>query len=292
MRKKFVHFLWGLIACGIAVMALAFVAIWNGWIGYMPDMEDLQNPISKYASQVYSVDGKILGTYNLNRENRVHVDYDKLSPNLIKALVATEDERFYEHSGIDFIALTRAVVKRGLLGQKSAGGGSTITQQLAKQLYSETAKSTLQRLLQKPIEWVIAIKLERYFTKEEIMTMYLNYFDFLHNAVGIKTAADVYFHKEPSDLSLTESATLIGLCKNPSYFNPVRYPERSKDRRNVVLGQMLKSGYISEAEYEKAHDEPLKLDFHRLDHKEGLATYFREFLRQDKGDNTAYRSTL
>lgn len=280
MRKKFVHFLWGLIACGIAVMALAFVAIWNGWIGYMPDMEDLQNPISKYASQVYSVDGKILGTYNLNRENRVHVDYDKLSPNLIKALVATEDERFYEHSGIDFIALTRAVVKRGLLGQKSAGGGSTITQQLAKQLYSSTAQSTVERLLQKPIEWVIAIKLERYFTKEEIMTMYLNYFDFLHNAVGIKTAADVYFHKEPSDLSLTESATLIGLCKNPSYFNPVRYPERSKDRRNVVLGQMLKSGYISEAEYEKAHDEPLKLDFHRLDHKEGLATYFREFLRQ------------
>ncbi|MGN1375817.1 MAG: transglycosylase domain-containing protein [Prevotella sp.] len=280
MRKKFVHVLWSLIGLGVVVMALGFVAIWNGWIGYMPDMEDLQNPISKYASQVYSVDGKILGTYNLNRENRIHVDYDKLSPHLVKALVATEDERFYEHSGIDFIALTRAVVKRGLLGQKSAGGGSTITQQLAKQLYSSTARSTVERLLQKPIEWVIAIKLEKYFTKEEILTMYLNYFDFLHNAVGIKTASDVYFRKEPSDLTLTESATLIGLCKNPSYFNPVRYPERSRDRRNVVLGQMLKAGYISETEYEEAHDEPLTLNFHRIDHKEGLATYFREFLRQ------------
>lgn len=246
----------------------------------MPDLEDLQNPISRYASQVYSVDGKILGTYNMNRENRVHVDYDGISPYLVQALVATEDERFYDHSGIDFIALTRAVVKRGILGQKSAGGGSTITQQLAKQLYSATAKSTLERLLQKPIEWVIAVKLERFYTKEEIITMYLNYFDFLHNAVGIKTAADVYFDKDPKNLTLTESATLIGLCKNPSYFNPVRYPERCTDRRNVVLGQMLKAGYLTNEEYQKAHDEPLALNFHRVDHKDGIATYFREFLRQ------------
>ncbi|WP_418551357.1 transglycosylase domain-containing protein [Prevotella sp.] len=280
MRKTFVRILWGALCVIIVFLAVAFTSIWFGWIGYMPDLEDLQNPISRYASQVYSVDGKILGTYNMNRENRVHVDYNGISPYLVKALVATEDERFYDHSGIDFIALTRAIVKRGILGQKSAGGGSTITQQLAKQLYSSTAKSTIERLLQKPIEWVIAVKLERFYTKEEIITMYLNYFDFLHNAVGIKTAADVYFDKDPKNLTLTESATLIGLCKNPSYFNPVRYPERCTERRNVVLGQMLKAGYLTNEEYQKAHDEPLALNFHRVDHKDGIATYFREFLRQ------------
>lgn len=280
MRKTFVRILWGALCVIIVFLAVAFTSIWFGWIGYMPDLEDLQNPISRYASQVYSVDGKILGTYNMNRENRVHVDYNGISPYLVKALVATEDERFYDHSGIDFIALTRAIVKRGILGQKSAGGGSTITQQLAKQLYSSTAKSTLERLLQKPIEWVIAVKLERFYTKEEIITMYLNYFDFLHNAVGIKTAANVYFDKDPKNLTLTESATLIGLCKNPSYFNPVRYPERCTERRNVVLGQMLKAGYLTNEEYQKAHDEPLALNFHRVDHKDGIATYFREFLRQ------------
>jgi len=280
MRKAFVRILWGLLCAVVIFMAVAFTSIWFGWIGYMPDIADLQNPISKYASQVYSVDGKILGTYSMNRENRVHVDFDNLSPYLVEALVATEDERYYDHSGIDFIALTRAVIKRGLLGQKSAGGGSTITQQLAKQLYSATAKSTLERVMQKPIEWVIAVKLERFYTKEEIITMYLNYFDFLHNAVGIKTASDVYFKKNPKDLTLTEAATLIGLCKNPSYFNPVRYPERCIERRNVVLGQMHKAGYISDEEYRTAHDEPLALNFHRIDHKDGIATYFREFLRQ------------
>ncbi len=280
MRKIFVRVLWGLLCIVVILAAIAFYFIWSGEIGYMPDLEDLQNPISRYASQVYSVDGKILGTYNFNRENRVHVDYNDLSPNIVKALVATEDERFYEHSGIDFIALTRAVVKRGLLGQKNAGGGSTITQQLAKQLYSGTAGSTVERLLQKPIEWVIAVKLERFYTKDEIITMYLNYFDFLHNAVGIKTASSVYFNKDPKDLSLTEAATLIGLCKNPSYFNPVRYPERCLERRNVVLGQMLKTGYLTEDEYNKAKGEELVLNFHRMDHKDGIATYFREYLRQ------------
>jgi penicillin-binding protein 1A len=198
----------------------------------------------------------------------------------VQALVATEDERFYDHSGIDFIALTRAIVKRGILGQKSAGGGSTITQQLAKQLYSATAKSTLERVMQKPIEWVIAVKLERFYTKEEIITMYLNYFDFLHNAVGIKTASDVYFRKNPKDLTLNEAATLIGLCKNPSYFNPVRYPDRCVERRNVVLGQMAKAGYITEAQYREASNEQLALNFHRIDHKDGIATYFRDFLRR------------
>ena len=224
MRKHFIYTLWGIFATFVVSVMLAFFAIWNGWIGYMPDIEDLQNPISRFATQVYSSDGKVLGTWNLNKENRIVIPYKKMSPYLIKALVATEDERFYEHSGIDFRALGRAIVKRGLLGQTNAGGGSTITQQLAKQLYSEKASSTLERLLQKPIEWVIAIKLERYYTKQEILALYLNYFDFLHNAVGIKTAANTYFNKEPKDLTLTEAATLIGLCKNPSLFNPVRYP--------------------------------------------------------------------
>ncbi|WP_443701676.1 transglycosylase domain-containing protein [Prevotella sp.] len=280
MRKKLIHFLWGFLIFMTMGAFASFIAIWNGWIGYMPDIEDLQNPISRYASQVYSADGKLLGTYNMNRENRIHVGYNNLSPYLIKALVATEDERFYEHSGIDFIALARAVVKRGLLGQTSAGGGSTITQQLAKQLYSQTAESTSERLIQKPIEWVIAIKLEKFYTKEEIITMYLNYFDFLHNAVGIKNAANVYFGKDPSKLMLDEAATLIGLCKNPSFFNPVRYPERCLERRNVVLGQMLKAGYITRAEFEENKMKDLELNFHRSDHKDGIATYFREFLRQ------------
>lgn len=280
MRKVFVHFLWGALVTAVLVVLLAFTAIWFGWIGYMPPIEDLQNPIDRYATQIYSADGKVIGTWNTNRENRIRVSYDNLSPYLVQALVATEDARFYSHSGIDFIALGRALVKRGLMGQESAGGGSTITQQLAKQLYSGVAHSTMERLLQKPIEWVIAVKLERNYTKEEIITMYLNYFDFLHNAVGIKTAANTYFNKDPKDLSLDEAATLIGLCKNPSFFNPVRYPDRCRERRNVVLAQMQKAGYISPAEYNRYCDSPLTLNFHRIDHKDGTATYFREFLRQ------------
>ena len=280
MRKAIVRILWALLIGSILVTALAFTAIWFGWIGYMPPLEDLQNPISRYATQVYTADGKVMGTWNLNRENRICVPYSNLSPNLVKALVATEDARFYEHSGIDFYALGRAIVKRGILGQENAGGGSTITQQLAKQLYSDVAHSSLERLLQKPIEWVIAVKLERNYTKEELIALYLNYFDFLHNSVGIKTASNTYFNKEPNELSVVEAATLIGLCKNPSLFNPVRYPERCLNRRNVVLSQMQKAGYLSTAEYNQLCDEKLVLDFHRVDHKDGIATYFREFLRQ------------
>ena len=279
MRKTFIHFLWKAFFAVLLFVAVAFAAIWFGLIGYMPDLEELQNPISRSATQVFSADGKVIGTWNYNRENRILVSYNNLSPHLVKALVATEDERFYEHSGIDFIALGRAIVKRGIMRQTSAGGGSTITQQLAKQLYSETAHSKLERLLQKPIEWVIAVKLERHYTKEEIVAFYLNYFDFLHNAVGIKTAANTYFNKEPRELNVEESATLIGLCKNPSLFNPVRYPDRCRERRNVVLSQMQKAGYLSKAECNEYSDKPLVLDFHRTDHKDGAAPYFREFLR-------------
>ena len=280
MRKRFIHILWALLAGGFVSAIVGFFAIWFGWIGYMPDIEDLQNPINRFATQVYSSDGKVIGTWNLNKENRIVIPYKKMSPYLVQALVATEDERFYEHSGIDFRALGRAIIKRGILGQTNAGGGSTITQQLAKQLYSSTAQSAAQRMFQKPIEWVIAIKLERYYTKEEIIALYLNYFDFLHNAVGIKTAANTYFNKEPKNLTVCEAATLIGLCKNPSLFNPVRYPERAKERRNVVLSQMVKAGYMDRAEYQNYSSEPLTLNFHRTDHKDGTATYLREFLRR------------
>ena len=280
MRKIFVRVLWCLLAFSVVMALLGFTAIYNGWIGYMPPIEELQNPINRYATQVYSADGKMIGTWNYNRENRVMVDYNQLPASLVQALVATEDVRFYEHSGIDFIALGRAIFKRGMLGMKSAGGGSTITQQLAKQLYSEKAHSVMERLLQKPIEWVIAVKLERHYTKDEILAMYLNYFDFLHNAVGIKTAANTYFSKDPINLTVPESAVLVGLCKNPSYFNPVRHPERCVERRNVVLHQMEKAGYLTDEEYRQYADQPLGLRFHVADHKDGIAVYFRDFLRR------------
>ena len=281
MRKFFIRFLWAVLVAGVITTVVAFYGISEGWIGYMPPIEDLQNPINRYASQVYSSDGKLMGTWSSDRGNRVMVDYSQLPTSLVHALVATEDVRFYEHSGIDFYALGRAIVKRGLMGQKSAGGGSTITQQLAKQLFTEKpAHSTIERLLQKPIEWVIAVKLERHYTKDEILTMYLNKFDFLHNAVGIKVAANTYFSKEPLDLTVVESATLVGLCKNPSYFNPVRFPERSCERRNVVLSQMVKAGYLSESQCSQYQAEPLKLNFHVADHKDGVAVYFRDFLRR------------
>lgn len=280
MRKKFIHFLWGLLATLFLLVGICFVAIWFGWIGYMPAIDRLQNPIDEYASIIYSSDGKVLGTWNQSKTNRIVVGYNELSPYLEKALVATEDKRFYEHSGIDFIGLARAIVKRGILGKKNAGGGSTITQQLAKQLYTtHIAQNTAERLLQKPIEWVIAIKLERYYSKKEIITMYLNYFNFLHNAVGIKMASKTYFNKEPKNLNADEAATLIGLCKNPSLFNPVRYPERCRQRRNVVLSLMHEQNYLSDDDYFAYTEAPLALNFHRIDHKDGPATYFREFLR-------------
>ncbi len=280
MRKLFIRFLWIALVLIVGISLMAFVAIWKGWVGYMPEMADIMNPLDRSATQVYSSDDIVMGTWSANHENRIIIPYSKLSPHLVHALVSTEDERFYDHSGIDFVALGRAVVKRGIFRQESAGGGSTITQQLAKQLYSSVAHSSIERLFQKPVEWVIAVKLERNFTKEEIIALYLNKFNFLHNADGIKTAANTYFNKEPGDLTVCEAATLIGLCKNPALFNPVRFPERSRERRNVVLGQMQKAGYLSGEEYRTYCAEPLKLNFHRIDHKDGTAAYFREFLRQ------------
>mgnify|MGYP000274870814 FL=1 len=293
MIRKIINALWVLLAVALIAIVVVFVSISKGWIGYMPPVEDLENPNYKFATEVFSEDGKVLGTYSYSKENRVFVGYNDLSPNIINALIATEDVRFAEHSGIDAYALTRAVVKRGILMQKNAGGGSTITQQLSKQLYSPSADNVMERLFQKPIEWVIAVKLERYYTKEEILTMYLNKFDFLNNAVGIKTAAFTYFGCEPKDLKIEEAATLVGMCKNPSLYNPVRYNERSRGRRNVVLDQMRKAGYITEAERDSLQALPLKLKYNRVDHKEGLATYFREYLRgvltAKKPDKANYR---
>lgn len=293
MIRKVVKILWIFIALISLVCVFIFFSIAKGWIGYMPPVEDLENPNYKFATEVFSEDGKVLGTYSYSKENRVFVGYNDLSPNIINALIATEDVRFAEHSGIDAYALTRAIVKRGILMQKNAGGGSTITQQLSKQLYSPSADNVMERLFQKPIEWVIAVKLERYYTKEEILTMYLNKFDFLNNAVGIKTAAFTYFGCEPKDLKIEEAATLVGMCKNPSLYNPVRYNERSRGRRNVVLDQMRKAGYITEAERDSLQALPLKMKYNRVDHKEGLATYFREYLRgvltAKKPDKANYR---
>lgn len=294
MIRKIIIALWVLLAVILVAVFTIFVSISKGWIGYMPPVEELENPTYKFAAEVFSEDGKVLCTYSLEQGNRVYSSYNELSPNLINALIATEDVRFSKHSGIDAKALLRAIVKRGILFQRNAGGGSTISQQLAKQLFTENvARNTLQRLFQKPIEWVIAVKLERYYTKEEILSMYLNKFDFLNNAVGIKTAAHIYFGCEPKELKTEQAATLVGMCKNPSLYNPVRYNERSRGRRNVVLSQMLKAGYITEAECDSLQNLPLKLSYTRVDHKEGLATYFREYLRgvmtAKKPDKSEYR---
>jgi len=279
MRKTFIIVLWALLLIGMLATYIIFSAISDGKIGYVPPIEELENPNLKFATQVISDDGKVLGTWSLSKENRLYVGYEDLSPNLVHALVATEDVRFSEHSGIDARAFMRALIKRGVFMQKNAGGGSTITQQLAKQFYSPTADNVMERLLQKPIEWVIAVKLERYYTKEEILTMYLNKFDFLNNAVGIKTAAGTYFSKDPKDLSIEEAATLIGMCKNPSLYNPRRFNERTRGRRNVVLDQMRKAGYLTEAERDSLQALPLVLRYRPVDHNDGLATYFREYLR-------------
>ncbi|OJX83916.1 MAG: penicillin-binding protein [Paludibacter sp. 47-17] len=265
---------------GILVFIVAlFFFISMGWLGYLPAIDQLQNPINKYATELYSSDLKLIGSFSESTDNRIKTNYNQISPHVINALIATEDERFYDHSGIDGRALARVLVKRLILFQKNAGGGSTITQQLAKQLYSPDADNAIQRALQKPIEWVIAVQLERIYTKEEIITLYLNQFDFLYNAVGIKSAAKVYFNTSPDRLTIEQAATLVGMCKNPSYFNPRRYPERCRERRNVVLDQMRKSEQLTEEQRDSLQNLPLELEFQRGDHKEGIATYYRQFLR-------------
>ena len=279
IRTKFKRIFWRLFAFGIVCIVVMFVFINIGWIGYLPALDELQNPRNKYATEIYSSDLQLLGRYFYSKQNRVGVHYSEISKNVVNALVATEDVRFYNHSGIDGRSLTRAVVLTGIFHRKNSGGGSTITQQLAKQLYSPQADNFIRRALQKPIEWVISIKLEKLYTKDEIMGMYLNQFDFLNNAVGIKSAAQIYFSKSPANLKVEEAATLIGMCKNPSYFNPVRFNERTRDRRNVVLNQMRKADFLTREQYDSIKAIPLTLKYQKVDHKLGLAAYFREYLR-------------
>lgn len=288
--RRIIKALWVLFASGVLLTTLLLTLIYNGIIGYMPDIESLKNPTDKFASVIYSADGEELGRYFRPTGNRVYADYSDISQHVIDALIATEDARFLDHSGIDAKAILRAMTKTVLLQQKNAGGGSTLTQQLAKQLYSPHSSNLFDRALKKPVEWMIAVKLERFYSKEEIIKMYLNQFDFLYNAVGIKSAAWVYFGKDPLDLNIEEAATLVGMVKNPSYFNPIRKPERTRDRRNVVLSQMEKGGYITKAQQDSLSALPLTLNYHKVDHKDGLAPYFREELRRMLGAKKPSRS--
>lgn len=272
-RTKFALWFWGIFAGGCLFLVLLFSLIAHGKIGYLPDLDELQNPQNKFASEVFTSDMQSLGRY-YRKENRVGVQYADLSPYLVDALIATEDARFARHTGIDFKSFFRALLTLG-----HAGGGSTITQQLAKQLWSPRANNIFERAMQKPIEWVIATQLERLYSKDEILLMYLNQFDFLYNAVGVKSAAQVYFATTPIDLRCEQAATLIGMCKNPALYNPIRHPERATTRRNTVLNQMRKYEYISPELCDSLKQLPLEITYRSVDHKQGLAPYFREYLR-------------
>lgn len=279
-HKKKLKILWIMFVSPFAFIAIMLL---GALLGPLPSLEELENPKSNQATEIISSDGQILGQYF--RENRVNVTYKDLSPDLVNALVATEDERFYEHSGIDIKALFR-VAKGALTADASSGGGSTISQQLAKMLFTDMdgRANKWERVKQKFREWIISVRLERRYTKEEIITMYLNRFDFVNSAVGIKSAANVYFNTTPDKLTLEESAVLVGMAKNPSLYNPKRRPEVSKTRRNVVLYQMRKNGFLTDDQYAVAKGKPLKLDFQIVDHNEGAAPYFREVLRNDLTD--------
>ena len=273
-KKRFIAYFWSLFSVGIVSIVAVFCMITQGWLGYLPPLDELQNPKNKFATEVISSDLQLLGRYYRN-ENRVGVTYNDISPNMINALIATEDVRYYDHTGVDVKSLFRAIIMLG-----KAGGGSTITQQLAKQLWSPRANNIFERALQKPIEWVIATKLERLYSKEEILTMYLNQFDFLYNAVGIKSAAQVYFSTTPAELKMEEAAMLVGMCKNPSLYNPRRRPENALNRRNTVLNQMCKYEYITTQVCDSLKELPIELKYQSVDHKQGIAPYFREYLRQ------------
>lgn len=269
-KKKF----WKLFFYGLGVMALFFTLASWGFFGSMPSFEDLENPESNLATEVISSDGVTIGKFY--NENRTPIKYEDLPQSLVKALVATEDERFYEHSGIDARRTLGAVLKLG-----SDGGASTLTQQLAKLLFhGEGSTFKLFRVIQKVKEWIIAVKLERQYTKNEIIAMYLNKADFVNTAVGIRSASKVYFGKEPRDLTIDEAAMFVGMLKNPSYFNPLRRIEKVRARRNTVLGQMVRNGILDKTTKDKLASQPIVLHFHPESHKEGTATYFREFLRE------------
>ncbi|MCT4663839.1 MAG: transglycosylase domain-containing protein [Flavobacteriales bacterium] len=279
LTTRIIRVFWIVITLPLIVISFGLLFASLGWFGDLPTVEDIEHPENNFATEVMSTDGKVLGKYY--RENRTPVKFYELPNNLHKALVATEDERFYEHSGIDAYGLSRAVLKR-LIG-KNTGGASTITQQLAKMLFTgERDKSKLGRLQQKFKEWVISARLERQYTKQEIIAMYFNKFDFIRQAVGIKSASKIYFNKDnPKDLELHECAVLVGMAKNPSMYNPLSRPKRALNRRNTVFGQMLRNGLITEAEKDSLRALPLGLKYTRESHDTGLSTYFREFIRQE-----------
>ncbi len=273
--KKYIKRFWIFIGSGIALILLLFLSASRGFFGALPTFEELENPQKNLATEVISADGVTLGKYAF--QNRTPVGFKELPDNLVNALIATEDERFYEHSGIDFRGTVRAIIKMG-----KGGGASTITQQLAKNLFNDGGSSnTLERLIQKVKEWIVAVKLERQYTKNEIIAMYLNTQGFLFNAIGIRSASRIYFGKEPKDLDIQESAILVAMLKNPRQFNPNREISKKKSltRRNVVFAQMTKSKYITEQEKDSLQKLPLKINFTPESHNDGLATYFREYLR-------------
>ncbi len=282
--KKFNLIFWGIFITPFLSISIIFIIAAFGGLGYMPDFATLENPKIDLATQVISEDGKILGNFYFQNRNRTFVEYDQLSKNLVNALVATEDSRFYKHAGIDFKGTLRAFLFFG-----TKGGGSTITQQLAKLLFHDRSMNLIERLGQKIKEYIIAVRLERAYTKEELITMYFNQIDFLNNAVGINSAANVYFNTTPDSIKLEQGAVIVGMAKNPSLFNPKLHYEQSLRRRNVVLHQMEKYSYIDGEIYDSLRKMPIELDFQRISHNYGLATYFREFLRLTMNKNIPRR---
>lgn len=274
--KKYIQWFWRLFIGGFAFVFLLFIIAALGGFGPLPSFQDLENPQSNLATEVISADGVTIGKYA--KENRTPIKFKDLPENLVHALIATEDERFYEHSGIDFKGTARAVVKLG-----SGGGASTITQQLAKNLFTKNASSNkVKRVLQKLKEWVVAIKLERQYTKEEIIAMYLNTQDFIFNAVGIRSASRIYFGKEAKELDVQEAAILVAMLKNPRQYNPNRKISKAKslERRNVVFSQMEKNGFLTEEQKDSLQKLPLKINFTPESHSDGYATYFRSHLQK------------
>jgi penicillin-binding protein 1A len=274
--KKYIQWFWRLFIGGFAFVFLLFIIATLGGFGPLPSFQDLENPQSNLATEVISADGVTIGKYA--KENRTPIKFKDLPENLVHALIATEDERFYQHSGIDFKGTARAVVKLG-----SGGGASTITQQLAKNLFTKNASSNkVKRVLQKLKEWVVAIKLERQYTKEEIIAMYLNTQDFIFNAVGIRSASRIYFGKEAKELDVQEAAILVAMLKNPRQYNPNRKISREKslERRNVVFSQMEKNGFLTEEQKDSLQKLPLKINFTPESHSDGYATYFRSHLQK------------
>lgn len=276
--RTFVLILWGLFLLPFLVIGIMLIRAANS---DLPSFEELEDPHSHLATQILSADGEVLGKYF--QENRTRVEFEELSPHLVNALIATEDLRYYEHSGIDLKALGR-VAYGVMTGNPSKGGGSTITQQLAKLLFHEPPRGIWRRVDQKFKEWIIATRLEQQYTKKEIIAMYLNKFDFLNNAVGIESAAQIYFNKAPDSLKIHEAAMLVGMAKNPSLFNPLRRPDTTKHRREIVLYQMKKAGHIDKTEYDSIRKLDLGLRYEKVDHRKGIAPYFREHLRQKLGE--------